>query len=671
MMVDLRPLYRLPILSFGLGLVAGGFEAIGIGSTLKLSVDLGEAVVLGFASVLLNGLLGAAFGVVSGAMMELTPRKWLPPRRLALGVALTGVFFGLWYLVPAGLAKLEQEMIPAALAFWLMPVGVGGVIFFNAHYWARREDIGEERRLGWLFWSAVASLGLSLLGGVIVSQREFGSGRAIATDPTVLLITVDTLRRDHLSVYGDSPVQTPVFDALAAKGVRYDNAITPFPETAPAHSALMTGRHPVRNGVLSNGHSLARRYLTLAEVLDGEGYATGAFVSSFAVDSRTGLDQGFQVYDDDFFPAVRGLSEIRVARFGLRLLMKVAEPTDFPFLLERRAPKTIDRALTFLDKTRETPSFVWVHLFEPHSPYDTYDADGNVLQSSIDHRAILSQEPGYVYSEAERKGLREQYAAEVAYTDTQLGALLAGVEGLDLGRPLMVVVAADHGEQLGEHGVEFNHHGIWEESLRIPLVIVPPDPLIMRSLKEPVVRQQVRLMDVPSTMLYLLKLEPMPDSEGGNTFEFAQGFRKKDFASLLMGRKTASLSEGNLFGYRASLAEEKAEEPAEGADPTAAPPPVDPEAKAAAEAAAKAAEAAIIGPKNVKYIWDPSRDRDLLFNLSLDPREDEDLAAKQPGPVKALRETVAGEVGKLAQEGAASSADKSVAEALEALGYVE
>lgn len=664
-MYDLRPLLRLPILGFGLGLVAGGFEAIGIGSTLKLALGLGDALVLGLTSVLLGGLLGAGFGLLAGGVAELLPRLWLKPRRLAAGMAVTGALFGFWYLVPAGLDKLEQQMIPAALAFWLMPLGVGGVVYFNAHYWARREDVGEERRLGWWFWSAVAGLALALTSAGIVAARDFGSGRAIATDPAVLLVTVDTLRRDHLSAYGDSPVQTPVFDALAERGVRYDNAITPFPETAPAHAALLTGRHPVRNGVLSNGHSLARRYTTLAEVLEAEGYATGAFVSSFAVDSRTGLDQGFQVYDDDFFPVVRGFSEIRLARLGLRLLMKVAEPTDFPFLLERRAPDTIARALAFLEQTRDTPAFVWVHLFEPHSPYDTYDdprsPTARVTTEGVDHRAILAKEPGYVYTAEERQALRAQYAEEVAYTDTQLGVLLEGVEALGLERGLLTVVTADHGEQLGEHGVEFNHHGIWEESVRIPLVIVPHDPLILRSLKEPVVRPQVRLMDVPSTMLYLLKLDPMKDSEGGNTFQFAQGFRKKDFASLLMGRKTASLKEGNLFGYRASLAEE-------------APEPADGEAAAAVDEAVPPAPSepeALPGPANVKYIWDPSRDRDLLFNLARDPGEHEDLSAAQPAAVQSLRDTVAAEVGSLATEGAASSADASVQEALQALGYME
>jgi len=650
----LRLLFRAPILGFGLGLVAGGFEAIGVGSTLKLSLSLVDAAVLGLTSVALGGLLGALFGFGAGLFLELFARKRSLATRLSGTMALSAVAFGFWYLVPAGIDKLEQGMLPAALAFWLMPVGVGGVTWFNAHYWARREEIGERRRLGWWFWSAAAGVSLALVSAVVVSQRELGQGQAIATDPAVVIVTIDTLRRDHLSVYGDSPVDTPVFDGLAARGIRYDNAITPFPETAPAHAALFTGRHPVRNGVLSNGHSLARRYKTLAQSLESEGYVTGAFVSSFAVDSRTGLDQGFQVYDDDFFPLVRGLSEIRAARLGLRLLMKVADPADYPFLLERAGDDTVDRAVAWMAEQAHRPTMLWVHLFDPHSPYAAHGLPG-----AVDHKAILAAEPGYAYTDAERDALRAQYAAEVAHTDAILGRLVAGLEEALGERAMLLVVTADHGEQLGEHGVDFNHHGIWEESIRVPLVIVPHDDKVMRTLKEPVVRPQVRLMDVPATVLTLLKLEPMEGSEGANTLQFAQGIRKKDFASLLMGRRTASLSEGNLFGYRASLSTEAPE------DPSAEEEAVD-EAEGDEEAASLAPAP---GPANVKYIWDPAADRALLFNLAEDPREESDLSTAQAKAVEALRAKVAGEVGELATTGAAASADESLREALQALGY--
>src|SRR5204862_8096379 len=153
-----------------------------------------------------------------------------------------------------------------------------------------------------------------------------GSRVAEASGPSVLIVTIDTLRRDHVSIYGETAIHTPTFEDLAAQGVTFLDAITPLPETAPAHAALFTGRHPIRNGVLSNGSRLGNAYETLAETLRDKGYTTAAFVSSVAVDSRTGLDQGFDVYDDDFTPQLRGLSEILLPRAALALALRSGRP---------------------------------------------------------------------------------------------------------------------------------------------------------------------------------------------------------------------------------------------------------------------------------------------------------------------------------------------------------
>ena len=636
MLSSLRPALRAPLLGFGLGALAGGFEALALGATLRLSMGFFDGLLLGATAVLLDGLLGAVLAVIPGIWADLILRKRLTPARYAAAMTGTALLLGCWFLWPLGAHKQGQGLLPAALAFYLLPIGVAGVTWYNAHYWLRREDIGEERRLGWWFWSVVMGLSLALIAAGVAGTRSVGGRRAIATDPTVILVTIDTLRRDHLSIYGESPVQTPVFDALANRGIRYDNAVTPLPETGPAHSALMTGRHPARTGVLSNAHSLPTRFRTLAEELAHEGYATGAFLSSFALDSRTGLDQGFQIYDDDFNPWVRGLSHIRVAGLALRAIMRLLDPTDFPFLLERRAPQTIDRALSWLDQTRGRPALLWVHLFEPHAPYEPhgmpgFEANGTPEAPTVDHRYILSHEDEVDYTPALRQQLRSLYAEEVAYTDQQLGVLLDGVEVMDLGRPVLLVVTADHGEMLGEHGIDFNHHGIWEETIRVPLVIVPPDDKLMATLKEPVVRQQVRLMDVPATILTLLKLEPMAESEGAETIKFAQGLRHKDYATLLVGRRTASLSEGTLYGYRAARAD---------------------------------------GQGNIKFIWDPSNQRERVFDLSTDPHEERDIAESQPAALDALRTGVRAEVGALVKVPGPAT-DPSVTEALRALGYVE
>ena len=630
---------RAPVLALGLGWLGGGFEAWSLAATIRLDLGFLDAVKLGLLAVLAGGLVGFLAGLVAGPLAAALTRGRLPPARHALGMALSALFLAAWYLLPVARFKLQQGIPLAAGAFALTPVGVAGVIFFNAHYWLRREDIGEEYRLGWSGTAPLAALALVLLSAGWASGRGYGSSRALDTDPDVILVTIDTLRQDHVSAWhtgepGDeAPVRTPVLDRLAAEGVRFADAITPLPETAPAHSAIMTGLHPARNGVLSNGHVLAPGYRTLAEVLAGEGYATGAFVSSVAVAARTGLDQGFQVYDDDLQPWVRGASRLLLARVGVAVIMRFLDPTDFPWLLERPAPVTFDHALAFLRRNPDRPVFLWVHLFEPHSPYEPhglpgFEDNGTPGHPSVDHRWILSHEADFTYTDEVRRKLRRLYAEEVAYTDQQLGVFLDALDALGRDRPRDLVVAADHGEMLGEHGIEFNHHGIWDQTVRVPLIVVPHDANPWTR----VVDRQVRLMDVPATILAMLGLERQEAWEGGDLMRFAEGVYDRGWASLLVGRKTASLSAGTLLGYRAPRAD---------------------------------------GKGDVKLVLDLDSGARALYDLASDPGETTDIAAEQSAVADELEKRVRAEVHGLIEQRGSTHLDRTTEAALEALGYIE
>lgn len=636
---EIAPLKRVPFLALGLGMVAGGFEAIKLSATLKLSMSFTQGLALGLTSVVLNGALAFALGIAAGVVVQLLTGRWLPYRRHAMGMAITAWMLGVWYLLPVAFELYDQGRRPASVAFAMTPFGIAFVIWFNALFWLKREYVESAPRLGWWFYSAVGALLLSMSSGLWLSQRNQSKIAAIDSDPDVVLITIDTLRRDHLSIYGEDPfgdgvpVQTPVFDALAEEGILYTNAITPMPETLPAHVAMFTGLHPVRSKVLSNGHTLAPGHTTLAEVIAEEGYATGAFVSSFAVDSRTGIDQGFQVFDDDFFPWIRGFTEIRLAGFGAKVLMRIADPTDFPFLLERAAPVTYARALEWLSLNNDRPAFAWVHLFDPHSPYEPhglpgFEDNGTPDSPSIDHRDILSNEASFIYTDEVRHQLRRLYAEEVAYTDQLLGEFVASVRALESERPLLLIVTADHGEQLGEHGIEFNHHGIYDEAIQVPLLIVPVRFSEMRT----VVDDQVRLMDLMATVLKQLRLDPPENTESGDLVKFAELPQQRGYNSLLMGRKSASLAEGTQFGYRARNQE---------------------------------------GGGNIKYIWTPDSGEELLFDLSLDPDEQTNVLDQQSGAAGVIREQVRMEVGDLAQYGVSGEVDASTEAGLRALGYIE
>ena len=620
--VSMRAIVRR---GFGLGLLAGAGEFVAVSVSSKLDLGFDEALVLGLVSVACGGLLALVFSVVAATGAHFS-RGADPSRRCARALGFVAGALAAWHLWPAGASLVSDAgRLPSAIAFFAMPLGVAGVVALNARYWVRRADHQEQEGQGaTLSWLAL-SVGLSslvvLIAAGVASGAQYGSQRALDTDPPVLLITVDTLRRDHVSVYGGDFAQTPAIDELASEGVVFDNAVTPFPETAPAHAAIFTGTHPVRTGVLSNGHALPGRYLTLAERLAAEGYATSAFVSSFAVDSRTGLDQGFQAYDDDFFPLVRGLSGIRLASLGLRALMRFGDPLKYRSLLEREGEQTLGRALGWLRDHGQRPFFMWVHLFEPHAPYEAH-----IGPSVVDHRSILADEPT-AYSPELTAQLRGLYAQEVEHTDRLLGDFLDAARQT-VGRPMTIIFTADHGEMLGEHGVYFNHHGLFDETVRVPLIIVPHggQPLHTK------VAAQVRLMDITNTVLALLGLDQDSDIESGNLTAFMEGTQSRGYASFLMGRTGRSVERGTVFGYRAAKGDGRPGE-------------------------------------MLKFIWNPGLNQSWLYDLGADWAETADISLSQATVVKAMQARVRRELGTAAPEGEEADAEQQAA--LEALGYLQ
>ena len=320
---------------------------------------------------------------------------------------------------------------------------------------ARKARKRKSRLRSRMLWGAAGTAAaLGVLVYVLVfrpGKRQGGPSGPAAYN--ILLITLDTTRADHLGCYGYEKAGTPHLDGLARGGVRFARAYCPAPLTLPAHCTIMTGVEPAAHGVRNNGHHLAPATRTLAEGLKEAGYATSAFVSSFSVDSRFGLDRGFDVYDDTFSP-------------------------DMPYKTlnaERRAEQTLVRFSRWLDKNGGRRFFSWVHFYDPHWPYDP--------PSPFKERF-----PG------------RPYDGEIAYMDDQVGALLDGLRERGLLERTIVVVAGDHGEGLGEK-VEMGH-GIflYEETLRVPLIMNNP-----AAFPRPrVVESQVRLVDLAPTILDVL-----------------------------------------------------------------------------------------------------------------------------------------------------------------------
>jgi arylsulfatase A-like enzyme/tetratricopeptide (TPR) repeat protein len=263
----------------------------------------------------------------------------------------------------------------------------------------------------------VVALGLGLAGLRPVALPAQAAG------PPVLLITIDTLRQDTTGTYG-GPAATPALSALAARGVRFDNAVAHAVMTLPSHTSILTGLDPSRHGVHDNIGFRASDVLdTWAERLKAAGYSTGAFVGAFPLDSRFGLAQGFDTYDD--FYGGFGANEYRLA--------------------ERPAVDVVARAREWIQTAGDT-WFAWVHVYDPHAPY-------------APPSPFAEQYP------------RDPYAGEVAYTDAALKPLLADAERMGA----LVIVTSDHGEARGDHG-ELTH-GIlaYNSTIRVPLIVAGPE----------------------------------------------------------------------------------------------------------------------------------------------------------------------------------------------------
>jgi choline-sulfatase len=354
------------------------------------------------------------------------------------------------------------------------------------------------------------------------------------TLPNVVLITVDTLRRDAVGVYGSGPI-TPNLDAFARSGLVYLDAVSPLPETAPAHASLLTARAPLRHGVLANGDVLATAIQTIPESFRDHGWATAAVTSSVALTAKTGLNEGFDRYDDAMLPL--GLGRSTPIRWLTRAWMRLGSPARTPWLLERDGAAATASALTWIEHHRSGGFFLWIHYFEPHAPYDP--APG--ATGAVDHRARIDDTE---WTTAERDTLRAQYAAEVTRVDAHIGQLLAGLAALGVASGTSVVVVGDHGEALGEHGVDFAHRDLFDEVVRVPLLIRSPN-------RPPTqIAAQVRLCDVGATLLELAGLPALEAAEGIPLLRYATGERSRSLTTTLIGHRGPALRGAPLIGFR-------------------------------------------------------------------------------------------------------------------------
>jgi len=320
----------------------------------------------------------------------------------------------------------------------------------------------------------------------LATSASLGAGppRKQASSPNVFLVTIDTLRADHVRCYGDEHIQTPALDSLAKDGFRFQEAFTPSPITNTSHATILTGLLPSSHGVTDFAVPLAASHPTLAELLKKKGYQTAAFIGAVILDSKTlapGFDRGFDFYDN--FPQHLPSNQ----RWGR---------------VERRGMDVVHRAQSWLAAHPTAPHFVWVHLYDPHDPY----------------------EPPAPYSVIYKDRL---YDGEIAYADSALANFVAYIKKQGWYENSIVIVVGDHGEGLGEH--HENTHGIflYDSTTHVPLIVKLPGRNSSKTVNE-----QVRTTDILPTVLEVLRVPSPERLDGASLKPYFAGIKNTERTAL-------------------------------------------------------------------------------------------------------------------------------------------
>ncbi len=287
----------------------------------------------------------------------------------------------------------------------------------------------------------------------------------------VLLISIDTCRADYLGCYGYRRKITPNIDAVAKESILFENVVVSVPLTLPSHSSMLTGTTPLYHGVHNNvGYRLGQSSLSLAEVLRDKGFVTGAIVSTFILDSRFGLDQGFDTYNDRF-----------------------EEELNTAGIVERKGGEASRFAIEWLEKHKNDKFFLFLHYYDPHYTYDPPQPFASSFKDNL-------------------------YAGEVAYTDYCIGQVIDKLKELGIYDSTLLIITGDHGEMLGEHGESEHGFFIYESAIKVPLIFRLPGRHKPKNIKE-----LVGLIDIVPTVCSLLGIELPSQVEGMNLSSYFSG----------------------------------------------------------------------------------------------------------------------------------------------------
>ena len=312
----------------------------------------------------------------------------------------------------------------------------------------------------------------------------------------VLLITIDTLRADHLGCYENKKFSTPNIDNLAKSSIVFTNTICQLPKTTPSHASILTGRYPLSHGVLDNSWILNNKETTLAEILKKYNYSTAAFVSNHVISSKYNLNQGFDIYNNN-------LPDKVISRD----------------INERIAEKTISAVNKWLSNNYEKKFFLWIHIIDPHGPYTPPFKDRTVLPRYSFNKKIKLGDSNYgkniipeyqiINKIDDMDYYVSSYDGEIMYVDYWMGKLFDMIKTKGCFENTLIIFTADHGESMGEHDLYFQHgNSLYQEQLRIPLIIKYPNS------KHAIIDQLVQSIDIMPTILDFLKIDGPKSIQG-------------------------------------------------------------------------------------------------------------------------------------------------------------
>jgi arylsulfatase A-like enzyme len=623
-----------------------GFSAGVFGGIL---VGLGEAIVIALSSAgatgarvflygpLAYGLFCGAFGAGLGFVTALSGRwmkRYALPEKEAFGYFVAAIF-GI-FAFALGAFRIRRDFFHEELV-WKSAIGLAvlvGCAFVAAGMSAilarvlrvlvQRAPFERLVHAPTAF-ALLAVLGVGLAGNVAFGKRMSRTGTtgdvAEAGDQAgnVLFLVVDTLRADHLPMYGYEHGSTPNLDRLAEDAIRFDQAFTNSSWTRPSFASILTGRLPSSHGVMAKSDALPDAVTTLPEALKTAGYTTAGYATNFNVAPYFNFHQGFDEYiylEPEFVLGADDASaKLLLMQFIRQRIekMRAMQGEVLPGTAYQDAETVNDALTSWIDRQPASPWFLFVGYMDPHDPYFSHPYDGSGYARAAHQHPDPSEAPA----------LTALYDGEVSYWDAELGKLLDGLRERGLYEDLTIIVTSDHGEEFNDHGGFWHGTTLYDEQVHVPLLVKLPQARRGGT----VVRHWVQSIDLTPTVLKLLDA-PVPEGvQGGDLF---------------MGTDVIYAEESHEGNVLESVRE------LDGTDEY------------------KLINANRDNPRGLKPIE--------LYRVDLDPAEQENLASSSPDQVRMATKALLEQRALAKEDGVAADSvelDDDVAAHLEAIGYIE